>query len=412
MMTVTFAVIYALGAMALGGMLVLFNQGGGYTVEVLWGNALGQSPWTYPGLLVIAPWGVLVLPFFATIAMVVVSAGVGTGMAVAVLLVVSLLRRRRASGRATSLGTAAGLTPVMITLVTLGACCSTTAAATAGVGLVAQVSGTSANNLLLNNWFLGVFQMVIVWVALLGQELVLRVYGGLFGLPTAAANPAYGAPKRSPRLWAGTFLRIGLLVGGVTWALSMLVEWTVTSPFSAPAALWFRWVVQYELLAFLAILSALFPRGTSDLILQRGGRRMPRVLRASLLVGGLTLTVGAPPPLAGWGIEGLGNELLALLGYSSSVGAVSPVFSPGLDLAFRWGVQYLLVGGFALAVALFPQQAFAPLRWTVGQTETADVSPGSPSVEVGPRPVSSPASAQGRPSREAESSRLVVSQGP
>jgi hypothetical protein len=370
MMTVTFAVLYALGSMVMGGMLVLFSERGGYTVGVLWGNPLGQSPWLYPGLIVSAPWGVLTLPFFGTLSMIIVSIGVGIGMAVAVLLVIALVRNRGSSGRASSVGSAAGLTPTMLALVTLGACCSTTAAATAGVGLVASVSGSNTDNLLLNNWFLGVFQIAIVWVALLAQELVLRVYSGILGLSEPGIRTTYIGPRYSSRFLTGSLLRVALLVGGVTWSLTMLVEWTSTGPFNASAALWFRWIVQHQLPAFLAIMAALFPAGTARALtgaMRATGRGL---LRGGLLLAGITLVAGAPPPLAGWGIEGLGNEAMGVLGYSASMGAVTPVFPPGLDLAFRWGLQYLLLGGLAIAVALVPDRAFAPLGWTLGHTVT------------------------------------------
>ena len=134
--------------MLLGGMIVLARFSGGYSVLLLWGNALGLQSWNYPGLLIEAPWGFVVLPFFATLSMILVSVGVGLGMAVALLLGAQLLREHRATaGRPTTTGAIAGLTPAMIALVTLGACCSTTAAATAGVGLVAQSSGSSISNL-------------------------------------------------------------------------------------------------------------------------------------------------------------------------------------------------------------------------------------------------------------------------
>jgi hypothetical protein len=413
MMTVTFTILYALGAMSLGGMLVLFNQGGGYTVQVLWGNALGQSPWVYPGILVTAPWGFLELPFFGTLAMVVVSIGVGIGMAVAVLLGIALIRNRRAAGRAASVGTAAGLTPAMIALVTLGACCSTTAAATAGVGLVAQVSGSTPDNLLLNNWFLGVFQMAIVWVALVAQELVLRVYGGLFGRSSAPVPATSNAPRITRRYVAGGLLRVALLVGGVTWSLAMLVEWTTTGPLTAPAALWFRWIAEYQLPALLAIFAALFPVGTIDAFAVAGSAVGRNLLRVGLLLGGVTLVFGAPPPLSGWGVEGLGNELLAVLGFSASAGAVTPVFPLGADLAFRWGLQYLLLGGFALAVALVPMRALEPLRWTTprGAPGPAEDARGSGAVDA----VSVPASPH--PAREAPvgseaGARPNVAEGP
>jgi hypothetical protein len=368
MMTVTFVVLYALASMVMGGMLVLFHQGGGTTIGILWGSPLGQSPWLYPGLIVSAPWGVLILPFFGTLSMIIVSVGVGIGMAVAVLLVIALVRNRGASGRATSVGSAAGLTPTMLALVTLGACCSTTAAATAGVGLVASVTGSTTDNLVLNNWYLGVFQIVIVWVALVAQEMVLRVYGGILGLSTGGSRTTYVAPPLSRRFLAGTLLRIALIVGGVTWSLTMLVEWTSVDPWSAPAALWFRWILEKQFPALLAILAALFPAGTLEVLTTAATRAGRGLVRGTLLVAGVLLVAGAPPPLAGWGIEGFGNEVLGVLGLPASTGAVVPVFSPGADLAFRWGLQYLLLGGFAIAVALVPIRAFTPLRWTQGRT--------------------------------------------
>ncbi len=206
---VFFAVLYLLGSLLAGGMLTFFPLGGGTTIEILTGSGgsgnvytfltgsgAGPGWWNYPGLLVLAPWGVLSLPLFATIAMIVVAVGVGYGMAVAAVLLFRLFRPRREElARTKAVGAATGLTPAMISLVTLGSCCSTTAAATAGVGLIADATGTTVANLLLNNWVLGVAQMVIVWVALIGQELLLRVYGGLLGVaPTAVAEPETPAP--------------------------------------------------------------------------------------------------------------------------------------------------------------------------------------------------------------------------
>jgi len=370
MMTVFFVVAYALGSMTLGGMLLLTHVGGGYTTEVLWHSGTGYQSWNYPGLLIVAPWGVVSLPFFATLAMVLVSVGVGIGMAVAVLLGIALLRRRAMSaGQPAAVGTLAGLTPAMIAMLTLGACCSTTAAATAGVGLVAQVSGSTTDNLLVNNWYLGVFQVVVVWTALIAQELLLRVYGGLFGLPAESSGPyaSSAPPPFTARFLVGSLLRVGLLVGGVTWSLAMLADWTVVAPGSASAATWFRWIVQDQLLAGLAIATALFPQGLSALLTRGSRTRLGRWGRGLLLMAGASLAIGVPPPISGWGVEGLGNELMGLLGLSSAWGAVPPVFSPGLDLGFRWGLQYLLLGGLAVAVALAPARALAPIVSTVAR---------------------------------------------
>jgi hypothetical protein len=380
MMAVFFAIVYALGTMVLGGMLIIARVPGGYTTEILWGNALGTGSWNYPGLLLVAPWGVVSLPFLATVAMIIVSAGVGIGVSVALVIVVRLLRDRRAAGSgAGTVGTVAGLTPAMIALVTLGACCSTTAVATAGVGLVAQASGSSLNNLLVNNWYLDVFQVSIVYVALIAQELILRVYGGLLGLTGAGAAVGAGPtslpiPSR-PSLTAAA-LRAALLLAGLTWSLAMFAEWTGTSPPLGSGALWFQWVMQHQLLGDFAVAVALFPNAILG-ALQRSSFA-PRVLRAGLLVAGVSLLVGTPPAVAQAGAPGFLNELFGVAGLPASWGAVSPVFGLGLALIARWGFQYVLLGAFAIAVAVAP----ASVARSVGSVRVAEIDP-TPSEPVG-----------------------------
>ena len=360
MMAVTFAVLYALGAMTIGGMLILAPIGGGYQYLILWGNALGIGSWNYPALIITAPWGYIELPFFATFSMIVVSIGVALGMAVAVLLGISLVRsRRRASGGAASVSSIAGLTPAMIGLVTIGACCSTTAASVAGIGLVAGATGTTVGSLLFENWYLGVFQIVIVWLALFAQEIVLRVYGGLLGLGGAAVSPAHLAPPIDRRAIVGGAVRTLLLIGGITWSLTTLAEWTTISPWEAPPGLWFHWLLQQQLPGLLAIFAGMVPSGTFATLAPRSRSYLATGLRAAFVLAGITLVIGTPPPIATWGIEGFGNELLTVLGASMAWGAVAPVFGPGPDLYFRWGVQYLLAGGFALVAGLRPARAFA-----------------------------------------------------
>jgi hypothetical protein len=373
MMVVFFALLYALGSMVLGGMLILARIRGGTTVQVLWGNALGQGPWNYPGLLIVAPWGVVSLPFLATISMVLVAVGVGIGISVALLIAVRLVRERKQAGAAPgAVGSLAGLTPAMIALVTLGACCSTTAAATAGVGLVAQASGSTLNNLLINNWYLDVFQVVVVFVALLAQEMLLRVYGGLFGLQPVGAPSGVDAAATAPmglRLVLGGLLRGALLLGGVTWSLAMVAEWTTVSPWSASAAMWFQWIFQHQLLSILAILVALFPSAIISGFQRWARTPLGRALRAALLVGGLSLVTWVPPMVAAAGAGGLLNELFGVWGLTAGWGAVAPVYSPGVALAVRWGLQYLLLGGFGIAVALAPTWALRPIRWTIERSE-------------------------------------------
>ena len=413
MMTVTFVLLYALGSMLYGGMLILTSIPGGYTVDFLWGNALGQAPWNYPALLIVAPWGIVSLPFFPTVAMVVVSVGVGMGMVVAVLLGVALVRNRRRAGRPASVGSIAGLTPAMIALVTLGACCSTTAAATAGVGLVAGASGTTSNELLINNWYLGVFQIVVVWVALIAQELLLRVYGGLLGLGSLEVRDS--APASVPidrRFAVGAALRVGLLVGGLTWALAGLAEVVQLNGTAPSSAFWGGALLQHALPGVVAVLVAIFPLGMARLVTGSSLRWGRSLLRAGLVLAGITLVVGTPPPIAGWGIEGLGNELAWLVAGPGAWGAVTPVFPLGAYLVFRWTVQYLLLGGFALAVGLVPGAIFAPQVRTVVprasdrvepeeqpswvSKSTAVTAPETPLTAVRPSPGPSTAAAEAR----------------
>ncbi len=376
---VFFALLYGLGSAFTSGMVLISSIQGGYSFTVLWSGGPGTSFWNYPGVLLVAPWGVVSAPFFPTLAMVVVSVGVGLGMTVAFLLGVRLIQdRRRSAGGVTASGTVAGLTPAMITLVTLGACCSTTAAASAGVGLVAVASGTTTNNLLLNNWFLGVFQIVVVWVALLAQELLLVVYSGLFLRPGTAASTVRSSPIDRLTV-AGAALRVALLLGGVLWSLSMVAEWTTVSPWTAGPGLWFQWVVQHQLVALLAISAALFPTGTWK-VLRAVRERARLALVGLLLVAGGTV-LWSPPPLSFWGLDGLANQILYALGAPSAWGTISPGALSGVALGLRWTFEYALLACFAVAVALAPDRTFAPLRWsTAGHGEVV-----SPAVE-GPSP--------------------------
>jgi hypothetical protein len=378
---VFFALLYGLGAAFSSGMVLISSIPGGYTLTVLWSGGPGTSFWNYPGLLLVAPWGVVSAPFFPTLAMVFVSVGVGLGMTVAFLLAVQLVRdRRRFAGTPTATGTIAGLTPAMITLVTLGACCSTTAAASAGVGVVALVTGTTTNNLLLNNWFLGVFQIVVVWVALIAQELLLVVYTGLF-TKRGANTPSVRPVPVDRRSILGGALRAALLVGGVLWSLSMLAEWTTVSPGSASAGLWFQWIVQHQLLALLAIAAALFPTGTWSALRVVRQRAWP-LLVGALLVAGLTV-LWSPPPLSSWGLDGLVNQVLFTLHAPASWGTVSPGGLGGLALGLRWLFEYALLGGFAVAAALAPDRTFAPLRWwSAGRAGATSPPAGLPSPSV------------------------------
>jgi hypothetical protein len=363
-------VVYALASMLQGGMLSFFPVRGGTTVEILTGTATGQGWWNYPGLLVVAPWGVLALPFFPTLAMVLVAAGVGLGMAVAAVLIYRLLRPSpRDAALSKAVGAATGLTPAMISLVTLGSCCTTTAAATGGIGLIAQASGTTTANLLLNNWYLGVAQIGIVWSALIAQELLLSVYGGLLGLGPSGRAPVRVIAPPIGRRWAmGAALRATLAVGGILWSLSMLAEWTTHDPTTAGAGWWFRWVVQHQLVAGIAIGAAFFP-GEALRVARWMRTGYGRVVGGGVAVAAVSLLVWLPPPFPAWGLDSFGSQVAGALGIPVAWGAIPLGSVTGVPLAVRWGLEYVVPAGFALASVLTPDRIFAPLLATVARVE-------------------------------------------
>ncbi len=363
-LAVLLGVAYALGSMLEGGMLWFYSLGGPTTIEVVTGSGSGPGWWNYPGLLVVAPWGVLSLPFFATLSMLLVAAGVGLGMAVAAVLIYRLLRPSPAElARSKAVGAATGLTPAMISLVTLGSCCTTTAAATGGIDLIAQASGTTTANLLVNNWYLGVAQIAIVGAALLGQELLLTVYGGLLGVREEPSVPA-GTSRPFGRRWAlGAALRASLAVGGLLWSLSMWADWTGRAPLTSGPGWWFDWLLQHQLLAGVAVGTAFFP--TAGLRLARVLRRPAgRPFGVALGAVAASLLVWWPAPLPAWGLDSLPNRVLGALGAPAAWGAIAPGPVTGLALVVRLGLEYLLPAGFVLALLLAPETAVAPLLAT------------------------------------------------
>lgn len=188
---------YAIGAMLFSGMLYVplhpLNIPLFFFIE-----PSGPGPaWNYPAVLAGGPYFQVDLPMMSTILMTLSAAGVGLGMGLAVLLAVRLLSYGRNGLRGPTLGRSAlGLTPAMIALVTLGACCSTTAAATAGISLFSR-SGDGAA-FLGDTWYLGLVQLGIVYVALIAQEQLVRIYdlGTPFSTPKPTPVPA--RPSRSP----------------------------------------------------------------------------------------------------------------------------------------------------------------------------------------------------------------------
>jgi len=391
MLAVFVGLVYALISMSEGGMLVLAPLRGGYQFLIVTGSGTGYQSWNYPGLLVLAPWGIVDLPLFGTVAMLFVSGCVALGMTAAALLAVRLVVRRSSAAVApTSLGALTGLTPAMIALLALGACCSTTAAATAGVGAIALVTGTTTANLLVNNWFLGLFQMVIVWVALLAQEALLISYGDLFGL--RAGDPLRSEPTPSPEArripvnrWSlvATLARAALLVGGLTWLLSVAAAWTTVGPGSATVALWTDWLWVHLLPSSAAIMLALFPASVGRALVSAGRPVQRGLLRVLLAGSGIVLLLGTPTGLATAGLVGWGNELLGVGGIRSVWGSVVPPTTTAPALLFTWGLQFALLGGTALALGGRPRWVASLTAWSAGRAR-ADVP--APWSETGAAP--------------------------
>ena len=196
-LAVSIAVIYGFIALLAGYMLQIVPTGAsGTTVRVLT-NSYSPAWWNYPAILVVTPSGVVVLPFLSTISMVLVSIGVGVGMGAGILLASQFFRTwklaRAGRGLASPL---AGLTPAMVALLTLGACCSTSAAAAGSIGAIAEVSGTSYDQILLNSWILNVFQVVVLAIALVAQEYLIGVFSNL---AKPGAQPRSNAPEQAAR---------------------------------------------------------------------------------------------------------------------------------------------------------------------------------------------------------------------
>ena len=351
---------YAFGAMVFGGMLYFPT----HPLRTGWSFYVfpsGPGPsWAYPMILVGSPYFQFGLPIISGILVTLSAAGVGLGMSLAVFLSMRLVRSRRAGSlRSTTVGTAFGLTPAIVALVTLGACCSTTAAATAGISLAAQASGTNAAEALAHGWYLGVFQVVVLYVALVAQEQLLSIYGLLFGSaplgpsPLETENPA---PSHLNGRWAlSATLRLVLVVAGLTWSLSVLTDWSALSFGNMRAAAWFGWTLQHLVPGALAVLVALFPAGVLEFWrrLAAGGRVL--ALRAVLVGSALALLTWMPAPLASGGAAALGNELLGFWGFPSNWGAVAPPALGLFALSLRWAFQFALLGIVAIAMGISPE---------------------------------------------------------
>ena len=333
MLFATVFLVYVLLSTTVGRMLEFTPTGQtDTTVYIIWS---GQPVWNYPGLLVIAPNAVLALPFLASLTMLVVGIGVGLGMGASVMLVLRLVQSRRRGTMGSALSTVQGLSPALLAAVTLGACCSTTAASTAGIGLAAQASGTTFDNLLVNSWFLSVLQVMVLGLTLLAQEQLLELYGTLLGVRVGEEVEVPRAPATGARLIASGLGRLALALLGTTWSLSMFAAWTTVAPLSAPASTWFLWLVGYQALAVTALGAALFPRSLGHLLEGPRAALAGAVLRGVVLLGSVLDLVELVHPLWSWGSGSLVTR-----------------------------VQELGVGVFGVLLALAPARLLDPLAWS------------------------------------------------
>jgi hypothetical protein len=374
--------VYAVVSLLVGLMLEIVPTGVHSTTVTLLTGAYEPDWWNYPALLVVGPNGVLALPFFPTLSMIVVSIGVGLGMSAGLLVAVRLLRERKAARRGSgTASTLAGMTPAMVAVLTLGACCSTSAAAAAGIGAVAQASGTTYDQLLVNSWYLNVFQMVVLGVALLAQEQLLSIYRGIFGLSEDRGRPAEAARRR---LWRTALpigaLRVALVIGGTIWSIAVLIDWTTLAPSSPPGAAIAAGFLEHPFVGGTAVLAALAPGAVVLVGARPGMRGFVSAYRILLFACGFALVIGLPPPVAGWGLAGAGNQLLGWAGVPASLGGAG---APNGGDPFASLTNLLLslgLGIFALCLAARPRRLLLALegRRVAASTGTFPSSDGRP----------------------------------
>ncbi len=369
------ALAYVFIALLAGYMLEFARTGAsGVSVEVLT-NRYSPAWWNYPALLVVAPGGVLALPFLATVAMVLVSMGVGLGMGAGLILEVRFVRSWRtvkASG-----GTAsplAGLTPAMVAVLTLGACCSTSAAAAGGIGAIAEASGTTYNQILLNSWYLNVFQVAVLGLALIAQEQLIAVYGNLLGTSSEASQRVPDATRRAASTVRGPVpaVRLFLIVTGTLWTLSLLVQLAAPSAGAPLTGRIIGAIYQHGFIGVAAIAAGLLPGSVRRAVTQPKLQRFVRGGRALLLVGGASIAVGVPPPVSGWGVYGLGNEVLGAAGVPARLGGVPPPGGFGAPMDLFVAAIYATLGIATILFALYPCEV---LRRLTGDGTTPTSGP-------------------------------------
>lgn len=357
---VLIASVFALLSMLMGGMLV-FARTGVQSIQVYVITSGGEPWWTYPGIIIDFPNGALLLPLLATIMMIFVSVGVGIGLTVAIYLWSRLiLQRRTPSAQSVAASTAAGLTPAFLALATIGACCGVTASTATGLGVVSNASGANVFTLLANNWYLWVFQLAVLAIALIAHEALLQTYGPLLGIRTDYPTPTTTPLSVPLRRTILAFLaRLALLLGGLTWALAGAALFATYGYPTSSAAFWFAFLVQHELVGVVAVFIAIMPDSARSAFRRVFGSPAGWALRAGLLVAGVSLLAWLPPTVLGTGAEGLFNELFGLAGLPAAVGAIAPPFYGPVALFLRLAGQFGFLGLGAVLLAIWPE-------WSIG----------------------------------------------
>ncbi len=221
-LTAIIAAGYALLSMSASGM-VEWGAGGAWSAQ-----------WSPAGVaLILRGYGFsATLPIGPTLITAVVSAGVGFGLAVG-LSIPLRSRRVHAQSGGNSAAFLASLTPSMMALATLGACCSTITSSAAGMipswGGHGPATGGPA-------WMapelLGLVQAILLGAALLAQERLLRV----FALPLGLADPIVPKAVGREASWRRRLLgglpfaafSLGLVVAGAIVAAGALLSPVVT----------------------------------------------------------------------------------------------------------------------------------------------------------------------------------------
>lgn len=352
LLAVAIALAYVLVSMVIGQLLTFPGFSGPSLVTVQWTG----DPWyDFPELFVFSSGVALDLLLLPTVTMVLVSAGVGLASAAALVTAFPRLRGRAPTDPREVAATSAASAGAAVTGLATMACCCTTCASAAGVAVVAAASGADLFFVLSQAWYLALYELVVVALALLVQERSLRRPADACGV----------RPTVDRGFVLGTLVRIALLVAGITWSLAMFVEWAETAPLAAGPGLWYHWIVEHQGLAFVAVAAGLFPQEAAAWVRRTWRRSEGRAVRVLLLLGGATWGLGVPPPLVGAGLGGFVNEALGFLGLPSSLGGIAPDVGLGPALAFHWAFQHLLLAAFAIGLALVPETALGPLLRTV-----------------------------------------------